>query len=68
MADKIWDNTKNQHIETPDKQQQFLNDIIDVCKKHNLSIGHEGAFVIEQFHQFNIERLQSAIKGWEDAK
>jgi hypothetical protein len=32
-----------------DKQKAFLLEIIEVCKKHNLSIGHEdghGAFLI----------------------
>jgi hypothetical protein len=41
----------------------FLNEIIEVCKKHNLSISHEdryGNFEIEKLSQINIRWLLNA--------
>ena len=43
--------------------EDFLSEIIDVCKKHNKSISHEdgyGAFIIEGYDDFNIEWLREA--------
>lgn len=41
----------------------FLEEIKEVCKKHNLSIAHEdsqGAFVIEEYDEHNLEWLLAA--------
>ena len=45
------------------KIDAFLSEIIEVCKKHDLSISHEdynGAFEIELFSQDNIDWLNAA--------
>lgn len=41
----------------------FIDDVIDVCKKHGMSIAHEdnhGAFIIEDYSDINIEWLENA--------
>ena len=41
----------------------FLNEIESVCKKHNMSLGHEdnhGAFLISEYSDENIEWLKEA--------
>ena len=41
----------------------FIDDVIDVCKKHGMSIAHEddhGAFIIEYYSDINIEWLENA--------
>ncbi len=43
-------------MKKPDKQQvdMFLADILEICKKHNLSLGHEdqhGSFVIVPYQE-----------------
>lgn len=43
--------------------EQFLKEIENVCKKHNMSISHEdghGAFIIEKFYESNIKWLKEA--------
>ena len=45
---KRWIRGSGQQIEAPDVDA-FIADIVAVCKKHNMTIGHEdsqGAFVI----------------------
>ncbi|MBP2657918.1 MAG: hypothetical protein H6Q69_950 [Firmicutes bacterium] len=47
-----------------EKHKDFLNDLVAVCKKHNLSIAHEdnqGAFLIDEYKQKNIEWLMNAM-------
>lgn len=42
---------------------KFLDEIEQVCKKHNRSFSHEdsqGAFIIEDFNEDNIEWLKAA--------
>jgi hypothetical protein len=42
----------------------FIEEIIDVCKKHGLSIGHEdtqGAFEIKEYNTDDIEWFRSAM-------
>jgi hypothetical protein len=53
-----------------DKTQQeiidFIKDIEEVCKKHNLSISHEdghGSFIIEEYKESNIKWLSQAEDG-----
>lgn len=46
------------------KIDAFLDDIIGVCKKHELSIAHEdghGAFLVEKFSEANTKWLFEAI-------
>jgi len=45
------------------KVEEFLKEIEEVCKKHNMSISHEdhqGAFIIEEFKDKNIKQLKGA--------
>lgn len=45
------------------KVEEFLQEIEEVCRKHNMSISHEdghGAFIIERFDEFNIKWLKEA--------
>jgi hypothetical protein len=63
---KRWDNRidylKNQKV-TNKKADNFLNEIISICKKYNLSIAHEdigGAFIICNYDINNIKWLNSA--------
>lgn len=46
-----------------DKSKEFIEEIISVCKKHNLSIAHQdtqGAFIIEEYHDENIDWIKDA--------
>ena len=50
---------------TRDKMQSFLNDIIEVYKKHGLSLSHEdsqGAFIIDEFKEDNVRWLLACIE------
>ena len=54
---KIWDLNKIEEIEQPKEMKEFIDEIIKVMKKHNLSISHEdshGAFIIEKYEEYNI--------------
>jgi hypothetical protein len=65
MEKETWDLVKSKHIKTPKKMIDFFNDIEEVYKKHNLSISHEdghGAFIIEEYDEFNIQWLKRAQK------
>jgi hypothetical protein len=45
------------------KVNEFLEEIINVCKKYKLSISHEdthGSFIIEDYSEKNIKQLQQA--------
>lgn len=59
---KRWSRKKCKEVENL-KVDEFINDIIDVYKKHNLSIGHEdhyGSFEIEDIHNDNIKWIKDA--------
>lgn len=50
-------NAKNEKIDA------FLNDVIEVCKRHGFSIGHEdnhGGFIVEKFSNGNADWLMCA--------
>lgn len=45
--------SKKQSLENP-KIDKFINDILKVCEKHKMSIGHEdsyGGFIIHKFNE-----------------
>lgn len=47
----------------PKRIKDFLEDVVSLCKKHNLTISHEdghGAFIIEEYDKFNLEWLHQA--------
>jgi len=46
------------------KTKKFINEIIQLCEKFQLSISHEdtqGAFIIEKYSKTNIEWFESAF-------
>ena len=53
-------------------KEKFINDIIEVYKRHGLSLAHEdeqGAFIVQEFKEDNIGWLRQALLGdWEDFK
>ena len=58
-----WDINNNEQVAETPEVDAFIADIVEVCKKHNMSIGHEdghGSFIIEKFCKFNIAWLQKA--------
>lgn len=62
-----WDRQAGEFIEQPKEMITFLEDIKQVCLKHNMSIAHEdynGAFIIEKYCDENIEWLCEAFKNY----
>jgi len=61
----MWDKKQQKYItQVADENViSFLSEFEQLCKKHNLSIAHEdthGAFIIEEFNQFNIDWIKEA--------
>lgn len=57
-----WDTINHRDIEN-EKVDAFLLEVIEVCKKHGLTISHEdnhGAFEVAPFDPANIEWLMNA--------
>lgn len=49
------------------KMKEFIDEIIKVMKKYNLSISHEdshGSFIIEKYEEYNIKWLKDAMKKY----
>lgn len=47
----------------PSDKSAFLSDLVEVCKKHNLSLSHEdglGYFIVEKYDSRNIDWLLEA--------
>lgn len=64
---EIWDSIEHKKIDMPPKMQAFLNDIVEVYKKHGLSLSHEdyhGAFCVECFDEDNVKWLFDAHKQY----
>lgn len=64
--EEIWSISKGGFIEKPIEIINFINDIKQVCLKHNLSISHEdghGSFIIESYNEDNIDWLNTANLG-----
>ena len=60
---KRWDCENGKDIEN-EKVDNFIKEIINLCKKHKLSIAHEdygGAFLIESYKEANINWINSAM-------
>ena len=47
--------------------EEFINEVINLMKKYNLSISHEdthGAFIIEKYNDYNIKWFKDATKNY----
>lgn len=60
-----WDKTKGERGDFTENVavDRFIEEIIEVCKRHNLSISHEdghGAFLIEEQDEHNFGWLRNA--------
>lgn len=52
-------------------KDKFLKDLNELCLKHNISISHEdghGAFILEEYNQFNIDWIKGAFWTNEDGR
>ncbi len=59
---KRWNNAARDHIQSK-SADDFLEEVIGVCRKHGISIGHEdnqGAFEIRTFSEDDAEWLMGA--------
>lgn len=63
IVKESYDMKKEDFIETPIHIQWFYDDLIEVFKRHNLSIAHEdyhGGFIIENYNDYNVKWLMDA--------
>lgn len=63
MKRKIWNAQTQQSQDIPDHVENFLKELEELCKKHNLSINHEddhGSFIVQQYEEENIQRVNKA--------
>lgn len=45
------------------EMKEFINEVINLMKKYNLSISHE-AFLIEKYDDYNIKWFKDATKNY----
>ena len=67
---KRWNTKHNKNLKNEDIDD-FLEDIVEVCKRHKLTISHEdahGAFKIESFNKYNIAWIKNAFDSTEDSE
>ena len=68
MEKKIYVTNEEDNVE----MKEFIDEIIKVMKKYNLSISHEdshGSFIIEKYDDYNIRWLKNAMKNyWKKVK
>jgi hypothetical protein len=63
MAISRWNRTKGDFYEN-EKVDAFLNEVIELSKKHGLSISHEdgqGAFIVKEFDDYSAGWLMNAF-------
>jgi hypothetical protein len=59
-VEERWNVFRGQPVKNP-KIDAFLRDVIEVCRRHGLSISHEdGAFMVESFSEDNAKWLMGA--------
>lgn len=61
-AMKRWNNALSEFAETP-KVDAFLQEIAEVCRKHQMSLAHEdrqGSFIVNTYHSVDIDWLMAA--------
>lgn len=59
---KRWNVCAGKNVENP-RVDAFLREIVDVCKRHKMSLAHEdtqGAFIIHGLRELNLEWLLNA--------
>lgn len=59
---KRWSNVLGNFAENPNVDA-FLNEIAEVCRKHQMSLGHEdqhGSFIVQAYQSGNIDWLMAA--------
>lgn len=57
-----WHNRSGTAVHSA-KAEAFINDLVEVFKKHNLALAHEdrhGSFLIDDLHDGNVEWLRDA--------
>lgn len=63
----IWNTKKGKDEEMPENIKQFLNELDELCQKHDISISHEdkhGGFIFQKYNQENIEWIKEASKDF----
>lgn len=59
---KRWVNRNNREEEVPEIDK-FLEEVVEVCERHKLTLSHEdlnGAFQVEEMDEANMEWLRNA--------
>lgn len=59
-----WSLDKNKRIKTPILVENYLNEIEKISKKYGFSLSHEdghGAFIVTNYHNYNIEWLKDCF-------
>jgi len=62
---KRWDSKRSSDVEDL-KIDAFVNEVVDVCRKHRMAISHEdghGAFIIESIEAGQLHWFRHAHKG-----
>ena len=55
-----------EYLPSDEKVDAFIEEVIEVCKRHELSISHEdghGTFEIEKYSESNVKWLRQANDG-----
>ena len=63
IKETVWKNSKRDYIDMSPKMKAFLNDLISVCQRHQLSISHEdhhGAFEINEYSDYDMQWILNA--------
>ncbi len=53
-------------VKTEAEVQEFLNDLEELCRRHDMSLSHEdghGSFIIENYSEFNLKWVRSAARS-----
>lgn len=64
---ETWDCKTKSRVTIPKEMKAFLQEIEDVCRRHNKSIGHEdreGSFIVEEYESEFDEWLSWAHKNY----
>jgi hypothetical protein len=60
---KRWVQQGFESVDSPQYIEKFLDEIISVCKKYDISISHEdghGGFILEKFDEYNEQWLRNS--------